>query len=133
MIGIMTVKVEDKRLFAPDGTPIEFASSPPPAEAGPTVAGTAPAGGERQPLPPPGFADLVILLGAQAGMCMGGPPPEPGAPAPPKDLEAARHFIDLLEVLAEKSRGNLSPEEDSLLKEVLTGLRLQFVRAAGTP
>jgi hypothetical protein len=75
----------------------------------------------------------VILLGAQAGMCMGGPPPEPGAPAPPKDLEAARHFIDLLEVLADKCRGNLTAEEDGLLKEVLTGLKLQFVHAAGTP
>jgi len=124
MIGIMTVKVEDKRLFAPDGTPIEL--TPPSPESAPAAAGVDPA------FPPAGFADLVILLGAQAGMFMGGPPPGPGAPAPPKDLEAARHFIDLLEALTDKSRGNLSREEDGLLKEVLTGLRLQFVHEMET-
>jgi hypothetical protein len=64
---------------------------------------------------------------------MGGMPVEPGAPAPPKDLEAARHFIDLLEVLELKSRGNLDPEEEGLLREVLTGLRMQFVHAVGRP
>ena len=123
----MTVKVEDKRLFAPDGTPIEL--TPPPDGPVPPQAEAGPAAGPRQALPPVGFTDLVILLGAQAGMCKGGPPPEPGAPSPPKDLDAARHFIDLLEMLSNKTKGNLTPDEDGLLNEVLTGLRLQFVRA----
>lgn len=126
----MTFKVEDKRLFSPDGKPIEPSTPPPPRE-GKAEPDAAP--GSRTPLPPPGFPDLVLLLGAQAGMCLGGPPPQPGDPAIPKDLEASKQFIDLLDVLAEKTRGNLSPDEDRLLKDVLTGLRLQFVRAAEQP
>lgn len=122
----MTFKVEDKRLFSPDGQPLNPVTPPPAPEAAAPVA-------ERPAAPAPGFGDLVLLLGAQAGMCMGGMPVEPGAPAPPKDLEAARHFIDLLEVLELKSRGNLDPEEEGLLREVLTGLRMQFVHAVGRP
>jgi hypothetical protein len=124
----MTFKVEDKRIFSPDGTPIEPTSRS--AESAPPPRAAEEAAGPAAPLPAPVFGDLVVLLGAQAGMCMGGPPPEPGAPPMPKDLEAARHFIDLLGVLAEKTKGNLTPDEDGLLREVLTGLRLQFVRAA---
>ncbi|GEM_PF-2288931 len=127
----MTVKVEDKRLFAPDGTPIEL--TPPSGESQPSPTQAHPTEEQPKPLPPPKFEDLVILLGAQAGLCMGGAPPEPGAPAPPQDLDAARHFIDLLDLLVDKTRGNLTPGEEGLLREVLAGLRLQFVRAAERP
>ena len=109
----MTVKVEDKRLFAPDGTPIEL--TPPRAEPSAPQAGGDSASAHPEALPPVRFPDLVFLLGAQAGMCMGGPPPGATGPAPPPDLEAARHFIDLLEVLADKTRGNLTVEEDGML------------------
>jgi hypothetical protein len=44
-----------------------------------------------------------------------------------KNLEAARHSIDLLETLEVKTRGNLSPDEEKTLREILTLLRLNFV------
>lgn len=49
----------------------------------------------------------------------------------PADLEAARHTIDMLAVLEEKTRGNLTPREAQVLEQVLYELRLAFVNLAG--
>jgi len=110
----MTVKVEDKRLFGPDGNPIER-DAPDPA-AGP------------EPLPPaPDFSQLVLSLHASALMSMGWSPGEKD-PVIPRDLGAAKQTIDLLEMLSKKTSGNLTSEEEGLLQESLTALRLLFVR-----
>ncbi len=45
----------------------------------------------------------------------------------PIDIEAARHLLDLLGMLQEKTRGNLSAEEDRLLDNLLADLRMQYV------
>ncbi len=47
------------------------------------------------------------------------------------DLDAARHFIDLLAVLEEKTRGNVTLEEKRLIENSITELRFRFVQAAG--
>ncbi|MBI2955877.1 MAG: DUF1844 domain-containing protein, partial [Acidobacteria bacterium] len=46
---------------------------------------------------------------------------------PPLDLENARHTIDMLAVLEEKSRGNLTPREQQLLEQALYELRVSYV------
>lgn len=51
----------------------------------------------------------------------------PGEEAPPADLEAARHLVDMLAMLQTKTRGNLTAEEDNLLENILADLRMQFV------
>jgi hypothetical protein len=66
------------------------------------------------------------MLGVQAAMHLGliqGP--EGGTEA--VDLEAARHMIDLLGIVEEKTRGNLTKEEEALLENILADLRMQFV------
>jgi hypothetical protein len=55
--------------------------------------------------------------------------PAPDAAPPPKDLEGARLFIDQLEMLETKTRGNLTKAEEALLKQSLLSLRLAFVQA----
>jgi hypothetical protein len=50
-----------------------------------------------------------------------------------KDVEAARMFIDQLEMLEAKTKGNLTKEETSLLKQSLMNLRLAFVEAVESP
>jgi hypothetical protein len=57
-----------------------------------------------------------------------------------RDLEAAKFFIDQLEMLEFKTKGNLNPEEAAMLKQSLMSLRMAFVEAvdsspppAGTP
>lgn len=46
------------------------------------------------------------------------------------DLDGARHFIDLLSMIQDKTRGNLSLEEQRLIENTLTELRFRFVQAA---
>jgi hypothetical protein len=50
-----------------------------------------------------------------------------------RNLPAAQGTIDLLEMLQEKTRGNLSPEEDRFLQTVLRDLRLNYVDEAAKP
>jgi hypothetical protein len=81
------------------------------------------------PLPPPSFSLLVLSLRTQAEVQLGlfhfGEDKE----RPEPDLEAARHSIDLLGILQEKTRGNLTLEEQRLLENSLTELRFRYVQA----
>jgi hypothetical protein len=86
-------------------------------------------GGRAQGLPPATFSVLVQTLATQAAMFMSEQPdPETGAPM--RNLELAKHNIDLLRVLEEKTRGNLSEEEKHLLETLLYELLMAYVSAA---
>jgi len=74
------------------------------------------------------FAHLVMQQSNMAMMLMGkAPHPETGKPV--RDLESAKLFIDLLEMLEAKTKGNLTKEEQSLLKQTLMAVRMGFVEA----
>lgn len=78
------------------------------------------------------FAQLVMQQSNMALMLLGKVAhPETGEVV--KDLEAARLFIDQLEMLEAKTKGNLTKEESGLLKQSLMTLRLSFVEAAESP
>ena len=80
-------------------------------------------------LPKPDFAGLLISLGSSAFVHMGLiPDPESGQTRTP-NLAVARQTIDMIELLEEKTRGNLSPDEATLLRNLLTDLRMRFVEA----
>lgn len=77
--------------------------------------------------PPATFSSFIASIGAQAANALG-LDPEEGQAAPPKpDLDQARVLIDVLTVLEEKTRGNLTPDEAGLLKHLLHDLRMGFV------
>jgi hypothetical protein len=81
-------------------------------------------GGEG--LPPADFRGLLEVMIMQAITYMGGfPDPETGRAM--VSLEHAKFHIDLLAVLEEKTKGNLTAEEAADLAQVLNQLRLQFV------
>src|SRR5208283_549593 len=91
---------------------------------------TAPTSAEpgREEMPSALFAQLVMQQSNLAMMLLGkAPHPETGQVT--KDLEAARLFIDTLEMLEAKTRGNLNKEETALLKQGLMSLHLAFVEA----
>ena len=78
------------------------------------------------------FAELVIQQSNMATIFLGRVAnPQTGKAT--KDLDAARLFIDQLEMLETKTKGNLSKEEEALLKQSLTQLRLAFVEASNEP
>jgi hypothetical protein len=83
----------------------------------------------RGPLPPASFAFLVLSLRAQAEMQLGlmrfGEEDKEGP-----DLQMARHSIDLMGMLLEKTKGNLELDERRLLENSLTELRFRFVQAS---
>ena len=76
------------------------------------------------------FQTVVIQQVGMARMCLGQAPDESGQTR--VDLDGARFFIDILEMLEAKTKGNLSRQEESLLKQSLTSLRLAFVEASNT-
>ena len=81
------------------------------------------------PLPPASFSFLVMSLRAQAEMQLGlmhfgeGEKPKP-------ELMLARHTIDLMAVLIEKTKGNLAIEEQRMLENSVTELRFRYVQVA---
>jgi hypothetical protein len=78
------------------------------------------------------FGQLVMQQANMAMMLLGKVAhPETGQTI--KDLEAAKLFIDQLEMLEAKTKGNLSKEESGLLKQSLMNLRLSFVEAVEAP
>lgn len=79
------------------------------------------------------FMELVMMQAQQAAMFLGRIP-NPQTNEPETNLPYARMFIDMLEMLQDKTRGNLSNEETQMLTGVLSDLRLAFVQAsAGAP
>lgn len=93
----------------------ETAAKPPEAERG---------------LPKAEFASLAISLGHSALYHLGlVADPESGKKGA-RNLALARQTIDILEMLEEKTRGNLSADEARLLEELLYDLRMRFVEAS---
>ena len=87
--------------------------------------------GDEQ-IPPASFPFLVSSLATQALMGMGqipGPDGEQAEIHPP----LAKHHIDMLAVLEEKTAGNLSPDEANMLTTALHELRMIFVAVARSP
>jgi hypothetical protein len=78
------------------------------------------------------FIELVMMQAQQAAMFLGHVP-NPQTGKPEVNLEFARMFIDQIEMLQEKTRGNLSNEETQMLTSVLSDLRLAFLQASKNP
>ena len=128
----LSFRVVDRRAFSSDGTRREPALEPENVtEKAPPSPPTPPVPEEAEAEEPPeesavGFEMLVSYLSTtamfQLGLLEG-----PGGERIPPDMPNAQRTIDLLEVLQEKTRGNLTQREAKLLDDVLYDLRLSFV------
>lgn len=145
-----TVKVVDKRRFTTEGeprddVPRETAPAPggvpspptvappsreqPPAGPRPETSGrstgaetTASSQTEKNPVTSPEFVELIVTLAQQAEMLLVG---AEGVPAEP---DSARRMIDYLAALETKTAGNVSPEEQQILSNVVFQLRSLFLQ-----
>jgi len=125
-------RVTDRRRFAESGearddAPPESAVDPKPS--GPAAAApphTAAAAAEGVPPGPVNFSTFVIGLSTQALLHLG-EIANPMTNAVERDLEAAKHVIDILGILQEKTRNNLDAGEETLLSSVLYDLRMRYV------
>ena len=132
--------VSDKRLFTPAGErvtdagppePAEPETPPPPKQEEPTAAQqpqTPAAEAAPQDLPPMDFASFVMMLTNNV-MVFLGQMPNPLIQQPQVDLAQAQHTIDIIMMLREKTRGNLTTEEDQFLQELLPQLQIAYVQA----
>ena len=150
--GKQEFKVVDKRRFTSEGdsrtgadAPAEpVREQPQPAKAQPqsvqpaerkTVeraqASPAESGGAHEGSHQVDFASFVVSLATQA-LLMLGEIPAPDGEEVDINLDAARQTIEILAMLEEKTKGNLSGEENRLISEVLSSLRLTYVKKLGT-
>jgi len=88
------------------------------------------AGATEIPLPPASLSYLTGTLYVQ-GMISLGMLPAPSADKPVVRLDHAKHAIDVLQILHEKTEGNRTPEETEELNNVLHELRLAYVGVQG--
>ncbi|MBI4854826.1 MAG: DUF1844 domain-containing protein [Acidobacteria bacterium] len=78
----------------------------------------------RTATPSPEFSNLVEMLATNAIMHLGAAPQLGGRGV---DIETARHFIEMLSALKEKTEGNLTEEEEKILNDMVSRLRMEYV------
>jgi hypothetical protein len=141
-------KVEDRRRFSAEGElkPEHQASQQPEPGAGAPESppqGERPHGQRLNPAQPPpqaagrapgaepeiNFTAFVVSLSTQVLMHLG-EIPDPLTNQRVRDLPAAQHMIDILGMLQDKTRGNLDPDEEGLLRSILFDLRMKYVERA---
>lgn len=126
-------KIRDRRRVAEDGelrAEGEPEAAPPSAaEPGPSFTEARGSGAASTSARSVDFSALVLSIGTNAAMCLSGDSGDDRIPAK-VDLKGAAQHIDVLALLEEKTRGNLSAEESAMLGEMLRDLRLAYVQVA---
>ena len=94
------------------------------AKSAPAEGKAAPAAGTAKRSP--AFENLIRMIGSNAAMVLGAYA-DPNTGQPMFDPDAARELIDMLDALREKTKGNLAPEEDSMLMDLLGKLKMTYL------
>ena len=84
------------------------------------------------PLPPADFTTIISMLATQAMLNLGSLP-NPMTGKADKNLPQAKHAIDLIEVLQQKTAGNCNPQEASMMENLLHELRMAYVHVQNLP
>ena len=104
-----------------------------PAQAGPAAPQpSSEARAEGEGLPPARFELFLSGLAMEAFVALGDMP-HPTTRKQAMNLPQAKYLIDLLGIFEEKTKGNLSVEEEKLLKDALYQLRMRYLAKAGGP
>ena len=120
--------VTDRRSFSGGDEPPAAATGASTAATGGTS--VTPPAGMATSLPVVDFHTFVLSLGSSALLHLG-EIEHPDVGATQKDLPLAKHTIDILVMLEQKTKGNLTPAEEKLIQSLLYDLRLRYVEAQG--
>ena len=125
-------EVKDRRIFSQDGQKAESAEDEAPADPKEKEQATSSTDKSEQhpPLPEINFATFVVSLNASALMNLGAIE-DPTTGETGKNLPMAKQTIDILSMLEEKTAGNLSKDEENLLKSILYDLKIIYVKEKG--
>ncbi len=135
-----TFRVIDRRPFTSEGelrpdvvqeqereAKVEAANKEAKEKAAPSsAADSVPAPAKETPQKSPAFENLVRMIGSNAAMVLGAYA-DPRTGQPVIDPEAAHELIDMLDALREKTTGNLAPEEDAMLLDLLGKLKMTYL------
>lgn len=110
----------------------EAAVSEPASAGGTKPSGAAPSIAHDLQMPPASFEMLVTTLATEALVALG-QMPHPMTGKAELQHDHAQYLIDTLDVLRQKTRGNLTPEEQELIESVLHQLRMVFIAVADAP
>ncbi len=129
-------KVRDRRRFTEEGELREGVEEESRAEdGGKTDASKVDNSGEGDntipPLPPVDFSTFVSSL-ATSTLYHFGDIPDPQTNKRKKNLPLAKHTIDTIAMLKEKTKGNLTEEETRLIDEFLYNLRMRYIKEVGS-
>ncbi len=140
--------IRDRRIFTDEDTEAEAkdektkthpatdepAQPPPEIEPAPEAEAAEPAetdaSEEQPPFPEINFSTFIVSLNASALLHLGAIE-DPTTGQKTKNLSMAKQTIDILNMLEEKTDGNLNNEEKNLLKNMLYDLRLMYVKEMG--
>ncbi len=112
------IEKESGGLLGPDGQPLTLASTPAPKEEA--------AASQSSAEPQLDFFNYIASLGFQA-MIFLGEMPNPMTNQVEKNLKQAKFLIDTLVILREKTKGNLTKEEDDILNGSIYELQMRYV------
>jgi hypothetical protein len=85
-----------------------------------------------EPAPELSFSAFILSLASTAAIHFGDLPDPVSGERAELNLDGAAQMIEILALLEQKTRGNLTAEERQMLEQVLYELRLRFVEAAGS-
>ncbi|MGH7778867.1 MAG: DUF1844 domain-containing protein [Candidatus Binataceae bacterium] len=141
-------KVQDRRRFSPEGDaksesedrsegdkseaakPAEArADAAQPDEPKPGAANASDYSHAHDAEPEINFVTFLVGLSTEALAALG-EMPDPASGKHSRDLRAAQQLIDIIAMLGEKTRGNLDPNEQSLIEAILFDLRMKYVELA---
>ena len=119
------IRVEDRRYFDQEGNPIG-----PEEEQEPPQPQDQPKSEEERRTSPPGLDFVAILFTYvhTALMYLGEVPDPEGKES--ENLEGAHQMIDILEVMQQKTKGNLTKQEEEYLESALYDLRMRYMKKA---
>jgi len=113
---------------APNDEPLRAAASEQPASVDQPEADEDPENEADLPgaADPASFINFLMSLATNAAAALG-MMPHPGTGESGVDLQLAKHWIDVLGMLRQKTKGNLDPREDQVFEGILSDLRMQYV------
>jgi len=119
--------IKDKRSLDEKGDLKEKRPEEEIEEKGEKKAETQDVGTDRTPLPEVNFNSLILSISSSALLHLG-EIPDPHTGEKKKDVALAKHSIDIIAMLKEKTKGNLDQEEQRLIDSILTDLRWRYVK-----
>lgn len=117
--------IKDKRIFSQELSGAEQQAEKKPIEEAPSEK-KEPEEEAGVPLPEITFSTFIFSLSSSALLHLG-EIPDPGTGAKKEDLPLAKQTIDILGMLDEKTKGNLTSDEKNLLSNILYDLRMRYI------